>query len=289
MRKFIIIAASLAALAAHAEGQASGSEQLHQAGAGANEGTATLSYESEKIEFKGGGDFKVKGETLGLQYEHGLNEMLSLGGKISYDSLKNSTTGSSDTDRTGLEDIDLFLKGNMAAGPGTFRFKVDLTVTPEDSKTKSNGDTNAASGGNNLAPMVAYELPMGPGIGGAYLSTEVDIGKGKTTVSGGSSDKFKGGNSTIFGLFYENPLDAGNMIGGNLEYETVSDSTFDTAGTQDNLSKTITLSVYSKHAVGSGFLLPRLSYATSSDDKIQGLDIDSASGFKLDVGYRMTF
>jgi hypothetical protein len=291
MRKLLMIITSLAAVAAFAEGKSSGSEYFHQAAAGATEGTANLLYSSKKVTFSaGGGDSTDKHEIISYQVEHGLNDMLSLGGVLAYQTGKITSTGSSDADKKGLNDLDLFLKGNMAAGPGALKYRLDLGIATGDMKTDSSGDMNTASGGNHLTPKVGYEMAMGAGTGLVYVSTRLDIGKAKQkddTVP--STDKYTGNNPTNFGLVYEADLNSDCLIGGNFDYETVSDYDFDNAGKSDGLSKTMTLSVYTRHNVGPGALLPKLSYATSSDDKYAGSDIDSASGFELSVGYRMAF
>lgn len=254
---------------------------------GAQELTPGVNYETMTMDLGSKND--ISGFNLGVRYEYGLNEMISLGGKLSYASYTNKPETGDSTSISGLEDIELDVKGMYGLTAGTLRYGATLAFSMGENKTNSDGDVSANSGGNTLTPYVGYEYASGPSMFGAKLSFDLLLGKRKlkdeSTTPATSSDQ-EGGTNTSIDLFYEHTLSAEMLLGAALDYTMVSDDKV--AGvSSENVTPVLDLKVYLPIEMGGGTLIPSIHYGMTTDSEVGGTDIDAFSAMGLGVDYRM--
>jgi hypothetical protein len=281
---------SVSALAAtEAKSSNAGSEFFHQAPASAKEFTPGLTYSSTTVKFTGAKS-EITGFDINLPVEYGINEMLSIGGALSYKSATNKS-GAVSTDRKGLGDILISLKGTMpvsSGSPGTFKFGTDLSLSIGDDKTDSSGDENNYSGGHTLTPYVGYEMAADANTFGGKLSREVNLGD-KTIDNNGAKSKVSGGETTELSVFVEHAIDSTMKFGAALAYDMIEDSKDSVGGKSEALSPIYAVKLYLPTQVGEGTLLPEIIYGSTTDDSASGTKIDSVSAWIVGVSYRMTF
>lgn len=289
--------------AAFAEGKSGSSEFMHQTEADRFEVTPSFFFGQETTKATADADPETKYKTdtfwLGLMGEYGINEMLSVGLGLAYetDTTKTSTNDGStvaNTTAKGLMDPDLFLNGKVAAGPGMFRFGTHLTFAIEKFKTKdADGNSNIATGGIALTPFVGYEWMMGPGLLGARLSYDLYKGERSQTYFGGTTGKEKGGETLGFALFYEMDM-APAIWGFSFAINSHAETKITTAGTttnQNNGNTDMELTTYAAWEVAPDVtLLPRLSYGRTARGAAGQQQYEkSTDGFGLQVGARFAF
>jgi hypothetical protein len=265
-----------------------GSQFFYQTAAGHQALTPVLDYQTWNIDATDDNQ-TLSGLLVNLGYEYGLNDMLSVGANIGYTNQTASETGLSNTTINGLQNIDLYVRGTLAAGVGSFKYGADLSISPGDRTISSNGNLNAATGGHSITPYVGYQMMAGPGTVGAKLSTQIDIGDRTTSQSGLPDQKFSGSDQTEFDVFYEQRLAQIWMFGAALNYDSYSDTKHDGGGTLSNYSPFIGLKVYSVVNVGPGELLPMIQYQWTSDTSENGNTISSYNKIDVAAGYRWTF
>ena len=273
---------------AQAASDTGGSEYFHQAAGGANEITPMFSYANGIQKMNDGtADTKTNGiKNLGVQYEYGINEMLSVYGNIGYGSVGVDRSGSSTA--SGLNDLNLGVKGTSAMGMGSLRYGLNLNLPFEKAKVDGGGRaTNASTGGLGLTPYVGYDMVAGPGMWGARLSynykfnRSYDYGSYNPTVTGGS----------VLGLgtFYE--FNVAEMIfGGKLQYDIAQDTTIGRQNASDLTGPTgniFTAGLYTRINVGPGNLLAGIDYGMLAGNKPSGTD--SIMNSVINVGYRVAF
>lgn len=264
MKSVMTFAAML--LAANvAQASAEGVSEFHQhAAQGEIEVTPHFDYQMVTANDRtGGGKTKVNGFRLGVEGEYGIAGSMSAGVDVSYVNQTNKTEpATTDTDTTGLDDVDLFVRGSNAMGSGRLTYGTTLGLSLGDSETETNGDSNAQSGGMSLTPYVGYEMAAGPGLWGAQVRYNW-LGE-RTSTSGGTETKTEGGSGFGVATFYEYDWSAENSIGASLAYDMSGET--ESGGTKnDDNSNMLTLSIYAPMKVADKMeLIPRLDWSSLS-------------------------
>lgn len=269
--------------------ESSGSEFFHQPGAGTSEVVAKLGYRSDKTTAKGATtDTKTTGiDPITVQYQYGLDEMLAVGGYLSYASYETDSGGTTKPKTSGLKDPHIFLSGTSPMGGGALSFGADLGLGFTKNKAASTTqDGNTATGGYTLAPNIGYEMPAGPGNVGGRL-TYTWIGERTVDVGAGTDYKYKGGEAFELAPFYEyNMADA--VLGVDLKYTSYGELKQTTPSPETVVTKTYTTlgaDIYAKIPVGGFDLLPALAYTFSST----GDAFDKVNLMTISVAGRMMF
>lgn len=280
MKKLVAAALVLASSAAFAA-EGTQSEYFYQATAGTHQGTAGLELADGKVN-GGGGDVDVTAQALFAEYEYGINDMLSIGGRLTYTQSKVDTSPS--VKATGLNDLEIALRGKHVLGTG-LRYGANLNLAIADGETKSDGDSNQATGGIVLAPYVGYEMYHDKCAFGGRISRDLRLKDDKSedkTTSPSTTTETSGGEATTLAGFYEHNFNEKYTLGGSLTYAMTDDSKPDGAADVDE-GTTTTIDVYSQiRAVGPGMLVPHIAYEkTSADTDVKGTTIG--------VKYRMNF
>lgn len=265
------------------------SEYFYQTDAAKSQANANLGYTSQTA--KTGA---VKEETtktiLNLNYERGLNEMLSVGGTIGYVTGKSDTIVN-DADTKGLDDIKLFIKGQnsfMAGSSLNYGATLNASIGKKEVKTDS---VSVNSGGIGLTPYVGYQMLMGSMVLGTKLQTAMNVTKAKwedSTTTPTASYDVTGGNRTMLSVFTEGNVGTG-LIGGELGWW--GDNTTEveaTGGTTKIAGETgYTLTGYTRwDLTPQATLIGKISYESALSDHT---GIDSSDMFGMNVGGRFTF
>ena len=223
------------------------------------------------------------GFLLGVEYERGINEMLSWHVGLDYGMYTNEV-GGSETDTDGLSDILFGVKGRHMIGPGSLRFGTTGYLAYADGETDANGDQNRATGGIGLAPYVGYQWDQDPALFGLKVSQEAILAEGKLDDNGTEST-VSGGEAFVISAYYERILENSDRFGAALHHTTTSDTETETSGTtttQEADDALYGLELYGRMDRDNGSWIPSLTYTTSSDD-----DFDSYDDITLGVKYRM--
>jgi hypothetical protein len=287
----IAMAPTLASSVTHAEdGGAKGgsSEFFYQTEAGKQAVTPKFSFLTSSTQMNGAAKANVSGWSLGASYEYGFISEISVGVTLDYRTEDTKTSGAQTTTASGLDDLQLFVKANMPAGPGSLKYGAALGISPGDHKIETNGDSNNNTGGNMLTPYIGYEYDMAPCVFGAKLATDLRLGDA-TSKSGSISTDYSGNEKTTFSLFYEHSFSSDMKLGASLDWVTTSDTKPKGGTAVEAISPTQLLSVYLPMTVAAGTLIPELQYGFTTDDKVSGVKIDTYNVMNLDVAYRMTF
>ncbi len=241
-------------------------------------------------------DLEVTLPQTTLEFEYGITEMFSAGALVGY-TFGQTAFGNTETDITGLNDIEFFGKGQMEIdSSSSFHYGVGLALGLSDSEIKAD-ETNVSSGRTTFTPYVGYIREIGPGFAGArasyqiHLTPESEVNK---TTTPDSENEYEGG--AVFSLagFYEMPM-AWGILGFDLTYQSTSERVqtkaagvgIPDADQNDNFSS-ITLGVYPTYKVSDMIeVLGRLSYGRFTSDEYLGADIDSTSLINVSVGARI--
>ena len=282
MTKLLLSALTVLSCSAFAaEGTAAGSEFFHQAPMGISELTPGLRYTSMSLDT--GTESTDKGFTIGVLYEYGLNDMISLGAQLEYMMNK---LDPGDTDHTGLSDLMLKLKGTYPMTGSLFRYGADLAISLGDDETKANGDQNNFSGGYTLTPYVGYEMGVSTGVWGARLKRDLLLGERSVKV-GATSGKRTAGEETGLSAFYEHNL-TGAQLGVALSFNWTDSAKVKGGGSFEEAPSPLwNLDVYLPVDMGGGTLIPKVMYGGTTDKSLNGTDIDSASMWSIGVDYRI--
>jgi hypothetical protein len=286
----LLVLPMTAMAAAKGSSSTTSSEKYYQTEAGKSDITFNIGYSRGNAKISGV-TIHTKDLNLGAEYEQGANETFAWGVGVGYETLKTEPSGLASTTQKGLNNIDAFMKSHTEAGPGQIRFKLTLSVSPDDHEIDTNGDENNFTGGHSLNPELAYEIYSGDNIFGAALSTEVGVGKRTVNDKSGAGKHKEGGDeSTDLTLYMEHSLANHQMIGGEFTYETVSDTTYDD-GTPDHdeASPVFALAAYGRLPMGSGDFLPFLGYVFTNDDSVGGQHLSYLNGWILQAKYRIAF
>jgi hypothetical protein len=257
------LALTLAFTTAHAAENTS--EFFYQTGAGKSDVTGQIGYTALNRTGKGQTtDYKVTGlAPIGVAYEYGLSEMLSVEGILAYGSLEDNSTPSRKS--TGLVDPMVTLKGTQKMDFGHLRFGATLGLGGiSKSKTESNGDTNLLSGGYSLKPYIGADLNAGPGILGARLSYNYKLDR--TSDNNGTEGTTKGGNETDLSAFYEYML-SDMVLGAELNYTMTAETKDKNDQKLNNAANKTGASLYGRiPAIEKLAIIPRLDYVFSNSD-----------------------
>lgn len=219
--KYLAFALPLAlSTAAFAADSSSGvSVYEHQTDSGKWEVTPGFTFGSIKTNFNAtaaNGNLTSASDSIfnfSVAGEYGINEMLSVGLKIGYqtDSFSLTPSGSSSPSASGMTDPVLYVNGKNAVGPGLIRWGALLDFSLGAMTLSSDGKTyNESSGGITLTPFVGYEMAnIGPGTLGARLAYDLYQSDRSFTnnMQTNTSEKIKAGNNLSFVVFYEMPFD----------------------------------------------------------------------------------
>ncbi len=279
----LILASPLAAMAEKGGG---GSEYFYQSAGGAMEATGRLIMTSSEEKQKGNAADKESGQVFEAEFEYGLSEQFSVGAILGY-SMIETDDGTTKGDQTGLNDLFVYANGASAVGGGALKYGLRLGFSPGDAEIESNGDENAYSGRNNLTWMIGYETKLAAAVVGAQLSYFMGLGDGDID-NAGNKLTYSGAERTMIALFYEQAIGADMQVGAALEWYTTTDIEVDPGNNKDEyVSPTQALVVYLPTKLGSGTLLPEISYGFTTDDKVSGNDIEDYSDLTFTIGYRL--
>lgn len=279
---FALVAAVLVGGTAQAQegGGSSSSEFFFQSAAGASNVTAGVDYGMLTTEPKGGGaETEMSGFGVRAEYEYGLNEMLSLGARLQYQSMTTEgIAGAADTDNDGLANPEIFLKGTSAMGTGRLRYGVTFGLGLENQTAD-----NVSTGGHSLTPYVGYDMDMGGGILGARLSYGWMMERTFETA-GGAEVKTEGGNMLGVSGFYEFMM-ADALLGAAVHFRDFADTENAAGASNNDAYSPLGLQIYSRIPVSTFVLLPSLAYDFSAG----GDRYDSYNDMTLSVAARFGF
>jgi hypothetical protein len=213
------------------------SEFFYQPGAGQSDVTVHVGYEARNTTAKnvttesklngwaGRGVGNAATEGMGVGYEYGLNEMLSLGADVSFVSLETDATPKFKTN--GLADPMLFVHGTSGMDFGRLRYGANLGLGFSKQKIETDRQ-DAMTGGFSLTPYIGLDLDAGPGILGGRVSYRFNM---ERTLEGatGAESKVKDGNMLGLAAFYEYML-SDMLLGVDVNYRMVGEATTTTAG-----------------------------------------------------------
>ncbi|WP_295904386.1 outer membrane beta-barrel protein [uncultured Bdellovibrio sp.] len=275
--KVFAAAIVLVSVSAHA----ADSEFFFQSKAGQSDLTPRIGYISTKTKPKGGTtETKFSGlYKTGVSYEYGINEMFSIEGSLLFSSYENDNTPK--TKVSGLEDPHVVLKGTSNMGTSNLRYGLDVGLSVEKMKVKSNNEVNAATGGFSFTPYVGMDTEAAGGVIGGRLSYAVLLER-TIEIEGFSDAKLKEGNTLGLSAFYETVI-TDVVLGGSLNYYSHA-STKDQDGDEAiKAYNTLGLSLYSRIPFGTWALIPRLDYDFSSSEH------DTYNIINLSAAARFTF
>lgn len=244
---------------------AADSEFFYQSKAGQSDLTPRLGYVTSSAKAKGAGATETKstGFMTGVSYEYGINEMFSVEGTLVYSSVEVDRTPK--TKSSGLSDPHVVLKGTSNMGASNLRFGLDAGLGLEKSKQKSNGDSNAASGGFSFAPYAGIDTAVGEGSVGAKATYTFEMERTHEVAGWADDVKIKGGNSLGLSAFYEAAV-TDVVLGGSLNYMSVEKVTYSGGAGEDSAFNSTSLSLYSRMPFGAMALVPRLDYHFSHSE-----------------------
>lgn len=292
------LTATLAALgltlAAHATTDIK-SEYFYQADTDANVLTPALNYNSNSNSVKG----KVSGTTtktdttgqnLNLAYERGLTEMYAVGANLGYTTSKQEV-GTAETDTKGLQDIQIFAKGRYAFVEGSsMHYGAELYFSPSEKQIdNANKEEDAMSGGNSLRPWAGYQWLMGSHVLGTKLSTDFLLGEKSVKVKGAAAaTKYKGGEATKLGVFYEIPHEMG-AVGFEAFYSSTAETKTGSTVAANGFNM-MGLGVYSPYRFSeAATVIGDLKWSQRASSSVGETDVDSSSDLSLNVAGRFMF
>lgn len=254
--------------------------------------TPELTYGSTKTKATAGTQTETK-QTLNVKYEYGLNEMLSAGAKIGYQTGSTEPAGGgASTDEKGVTDLNIYMRGQYAwMDGGSFHFGANFNASLGEREVDTAKNENTAmTGGMGLTPYVGYQWLMGKGVIGTKLSTEMDIGDRKVkTKPANTTSKVTGFNETALTGFYEHPFEKGligtsvSWIAFNTQETKTSGTTTTTAG--GNLWQ---LKVYPTYDLNeTTTILGEVAYTSLLSEKFAGSK--DVTDLNIQVGGRFTF
>ncbi len=162
--KFLALALALASLPAFAAQNSSINDLQYVPKAGTLYGDTTLGvlrYSSR--DFNGTDEIKTSltGQILTQRLGYGATEQLFVFGELAYVNTKSKSTGEDETESTGLADVRLNARMRLLDGTERFDLLARVSLSPGDAIEKSNGDSNAYSGGHGLTIGASYGVKTG--------------------------------------------------------------------------------------------------------------------------------
>ena len=289
---------ALAVLAVSPAFAQSSTEFFHQAAGGASEVTPHVGYRTATTHSTtaNSSDVNMNGvDRLGVQYEYGINPLLSLGADLSYSSYKFSGGGSGDS--KGLEPLRVLLKGQLPMAMGSFQYGVGASFGLEKAKTTT--DNVNRSMGDYFGPIPAGAFKLEPYLGYAFttgsagsigVKASYEVISSDTSVDNGSGTDLtvKGGNAGHLAAFYEGKA-ADITLGGALLYDFFAKTQASVGGTDVDIAKSHSLigaKFYADMPFGTGIsFLPSLLW----QEKASSDDVDKSSNIVFTVAGRFTF
>ncbi|WP_374080253.1 hypothetical protein [Bdellovibrio bacteriovorus] len=276
--KVFAAAIVLASINAHAVE----SEFFFQSKAGQSDLTPRFGYISTATKAKGAtSETKYTGlYKTGVSYEYGINEMFAIEGSLLFSSYENDKTPK--TKVSGLEDPHVVLKGTSNMGSSNLRYGLDVGLSIEKAKVKTNGDMTSATGGFSFTPYIGMDTEAAGGVVGGRLNYAILLERTTEIEAFGTDAKTKDGNTLGLSAFYETKV-TDVVLGGALNY-------FNHAATKDSDGDELTkahnilgVSFYSAIPFGTWALLPRLDYdfSHSEADKYDVIQLSVAARFNF--------
>ena len=155
-------------------------------------------------------------------YEYGFMDGLAARIRLGYASsfrrteFPNSTSTDDTSTAQGLEDIEISLKGYAALGStATIRYGLDIGWSPQPNKFDTNGNIdNQMTGQNDVTPYAGVDFLIAKRhrVGGK-LQREFLLGDQIDENPNGTQARFKGGEWTRVGAFYEFNWESGLLKG----------------------------------------------------------------------------
>lgn len=248
------------------------SEILHQAPAGHLEITPALTYSLIKYTFDSTASVDTAETTatyLGAEVEYGLNSMFSVEVDLRY---QNATTefepGGGKSKSKGLLDPAFKLNGMTRVGPGLLRFGAELDIAIEDDETDVSNDSNAASGGHTLTPLIGYEFATGTAIFGGALTYDIYKGDRSIKDDGSTPSKTTGkdGRVMILAAFGEFMMNSTTRLGGMIQHISSEETKTESNGvtrSNNNATTALTFSGYVPYeATPSLTILPAFTFGS---------------------------
>ena len=268
-------------------------EYFHQAPAGATELSIHAGYRTFTARAVGGTDSTLSGlDRLGVEFDHGINEMFAIMADLSY-STYSVTPGSSKN--SGIEPLIVKLQGLYPLSGGAFVYGLAASVGLEKASINAGGDVNRSYGdiatgigrsGLELAPYVGYAMGIGDSvIGGRVRYTVLDMDSTVTTPFGDVTVGAE--NAGRASLFYEYRL-TDMPLGAALLYDWFSKPSISTANGLSiggiGARSLIGLQLYTAMNYGGFVFKPVLEWREKA-----GGDYDKTSDLKLTLVARMGF
>jgi hypothetical protein len=273
------------------------SEFFYQPGAGQSDVSVHVGYRALTTKSKTAtADTKMTGwagrgvgnattEGMGVGYEYGLNDMLSLGAELAFTSLEVDNGGTVKPKISGLADPMVFVHGTSGMDFGRLRYGANLGLGFQKHKIEANNDTTPATGGFSLTPYVGLDMDAGPGILGARLSYRFNMER--TYDANGTEQKVKDGNILGLAAFYEYML-SDMLLGADVNYRMVGEETT-TTGAASTTAKSYSpfgLDLYARIPVDESItIIPSLGY----DFSASGDDVDKYNDMVIQVAARFGF
>lgn len=259
-----------------------GSEFFWQAESGKSYLSPQLGFASGEVETKAGptGDISLFG--IGLEYENGLSEQFSAGVSLSYSSGETEVQGTS-RDQEGLGDIDFFIKGSSPLTSGNLKYGAELSLSPGNSETDSNGDSNAYSGRHTLTPYIGYETSADGLKFGGKIAYQLHLTDQKDEDASGNETKTSGGADLDLMVFIETATSTGTF-GGKIGHSISSDVKDEETGEKSDVSPLTMLGVYGTSEIKEGLtFFGELNYGILGESDT----IDNGNMFALLGGLRI--
>lgn len=226
---------------------------------------------------------------LAATYEYGFFDSFALGGTLSLASSKLETQGLSSSS-SGFEDLQLYARTFYRFENFNFRYGLELNISPDSKKYKSNGfQANEYSGANTVTPYAGFDIPLGTSTIGFKWSRELLLGKEVSENYLGEKFKYTGGTNNNLEAFYEYTSDTDNIWGAAFAYVTTSDSK-DELGAKEEHPSYYGIHLYSANKVSEQWtLLPNFLYASNIDEKANNLRIESFGSWAVSIAGRYSF
>ncbi len=159
MKKIFALSVLLATTGAFAAANSQINDLQYLPDQGTLFGSSNLSYHNYSDRFYDGTDLgktSVEGYIIGQSVGYSVMDNLFLSIDFSYANSSSSTSGERSTESSGLNDIDVNGRYRLSGDEKRLDILATLSISPGDDEVKSNGDSNAFSGGHSLAVGAEY-------------------------------------------------------------------------------------------------------------------------------------
>lgn len=159
MKKILVLSVLALSTASFAASNSAVNDLQYLPDAGTVFGDTSFNYvKFTDTEFDGTNDIRstLKGYILRQQIGYSLLNNFSLTLDLGYTDTKSEATGFDTTKSSGLNDIGMLGKYRVIDTENRLDLLANVTVSPGDSETKSNGDSNSFTGGHQAAVGAEY-------------------------------------------------------------------------------------------------------------------------------------